>query len=413
MSNPLKPVDSPLPKAAPLPEPSLLAAPTSSLEAGPLDAGLVLREANSDEFLPSVRPWVHSASLVLLGSFAAAVALMAVWPYRVVVRGSGVVRPSGETSVINAPFAARVRQVLVQPNERVQTGKVLALLDPTDLKGKQRQLRQSQQALAQQSRALVNQGLATLQASELEVVKSRAKLRFAETEYRNFRQLSGTGAITINQLEEKEQSYKIALADLAKAKQAVTEQLSRNLSDQAQLERELATNKADLGQIDRDLAKTTLTAPLAGVLFSLKIRNPGQMVAAGEEVVRIAPSKAGLLVKVLVPSQDISNVEVNQRADLRISGCPYPDFGTLKAKVMSIAPEASLPSAAEGNVTTQPTPTTGGGYEVTLLPNGSMLRTKTRSCALLIGMDLNADITTNQETVLGFLLRKARLSTGV
>ncbi|MFO7629705.1 MAG: HlyD family efflux transporter periplasmic adaptor subunit [Prochlorococcaceae cyanobacterium] len=381
----------------------------------PVDAGLVLREASSEEFLPSVRLWVRSAGLVLLGSAAAGVALMAVWPYRVVVRGTGVVRPSGETSVINAPFAGQVRQVLVQPNQRVRAGQVLAVLDPTDLEGKQQQLSQSQRALGLQARALVNQGLAALQSAELEVEKSQAALRFAEAEYRRFQQLAGTGSITVTQLEEKAESYNVARANLAKARQAVAEQRSRSVSDQAQLEKELATNQAEVGQISRDLAKTTVTAPGPGVLFSLNLRNPGQMVAAGEELARIAPSQAGLLVKLLVPSQDITNVEVGQRADLRIAGCPYPDYGTLKAKVVSIAPEASLPSSPDRTAASAaaPPPIQAGGYEVTLRPDGTVLRSKTRSCDLRIGMDLSADITTRLETVLGFLLRKARLSTGV
>ncbi|QPN65651.1 HlyD family secretion protein [Synechococcus sp. CBW1006] len=372
MSEPLKLPESPLPGTTPLPELPVVATRRGGLASRPLDAGLVLRQTTSEEFLPSVRPWVRSAGLVMLGSFAAGVALMAVWPYRVVVRGSGVVRPSGETSVINAPFAARVRRVLVQPNERVQTGQVLALLDPTDLEGKQQQLSQSRRALAQQSQALVNQGLAALQAAELEVEKSEAGLRFAEAEYRRFQQLGGTGSITVTQLEEKEESYNVARAQLAKARQAVAEQRSRNSSDQAQLKRELVTNSADKSQIARDLAQTSLTAPVPGVLFSLKLRNPGQMLAAGEELARISPSQAGLLVKVLVPSENITKVEVDQRADLRITGCPYPDYGTLKARVVSIAPEASLPGSADPeagrNGTAQPAPIPGGYYEVTLQP---------------------------------------------
>lgn len=391
-----------------------VARPRGQLQVRPVDAGLLLRKATQEEFLPSVHLWVRSAGLVLLGSSAAGVALMAMWPYRVVVRGPGVVRPSGETIVINAPFAGRVRQVLVQPNQTLQRGQVLAVLDPADLEGKQLQLSQSQRALVLQARALVNQGQAALKAAELEVEKSQASLRFAEAEHRRFQQLAGTGAITATQLEEKIENNNVARANLAKARQAVSEQRSRLVSEQAELKKELAINQAEVGQISRDLARTAVTAPGPGVLFSLNLRNPGQMLAGGEELARIAPSQAGLLVKVLVPSQDISNVEVGQRADLRIAGCPYPDYGTLKAQVASIAPEASLPPAVErvAGSAAAPPPLQAGGYEVTLRPDGTVLRSRTRRCNLRIGMDLQADITTKEETVLGFLLRKARLTTG-
>ena len=387
------------------------AAPLTTRRSGGM---LEIRAATTGEFLPPVRPWVHGAGLVLLGSFAAGVMLMAVWPYRVIVRGMGVVRPSGETSVIHAPFAGRVRQLLVPSNARVQAGQVLALLDPTDLRGKQQQLSQNRQALGQQARALVNQGLAALQAAELEVEKSQAALRFAETELRRFQQLAGTGAITATQLEEKAASYNVARANLAKARQAVAEQRARSISDQAQLDRELAGNRAEAGQIRRDLDKSAIRAPVPGVLFSLALRNPGQMVAAGEEIGRIAPSQAGLQAKVIVPSQDVTSVEVGQRADLRIQGCPYPDFGTLPATVRSIAPEASQPPAPGRERDSSPQPLNPGtGYEVTLTPRSTVLQAGQRRCALRQGMDLQADITTRAETVLSFLLRKARLSTGL
>lgn len=404
-----------MPTPSLLPERPVVAYPRNRLATRVLAAGLVLREASSEEFLPSVALWVRLAGLTMLGSFAAAIALMAVWPYRVVVRGAGVVRPTGETSVINAPFAARVRQVLVRPNERVHAGQVLAVLDPADLAGKQQQLGQSERALALQARALVNQGSAALESAQLEVDKSKAALRFAAAEYRRFQQLAGTGSITATQLQEKQENTNVARSNLAKARQAVAEQRSRNVKDQAELQKELAINQSEAGQISRDLAKTSVKAPGPGVLFSLNLRNPGQMVAAGEELARIAPSQAGLLVKVLVSSQDITNVEVAQRADLRISGCPYPDYGTLKAKVVSIAPEATLPAATDQpRGAAPPGPTgPGGGYEVTMLPSGAVLRSNTRRCDLRIGMDLSADITTRVETVLSFLLRKTRLTLGV
>ncbi|MFM9073926.1 MAG: HlyD family secretion protein [Cyanobium sp.] len=381
-----------------------------------VDAGLVLHEASSDEFLPPVRLWVKLSSITLLGSFLAALVLMAIWPYRVVVRGAGVVRPTGETSVINAPFPARVRNVLVQPNERVRAGQGLAVLAPADLEGKREQLIQNRQAQALQARALVNQGEAALQSAAMEVQKNQAALEFAESEYGRFAQLAGTGSITTSQLQEKLANFNVARANLAKALQVMAEQRSRNLKDRAELEKELATTRADAGQVARDLAKTSLTAPVPGVLFTLNLRNPGQMVAAGEELARIAPSQAGLLVKVLVPSQDITNVEPGQRADLRISGCPYPDFGTLKAKVISNAPEATLPPAERDTArgkTTAPPPVQPGGFEVTLRPQGTLLQSGNRDCELRLGMDLTADITTRVETVLQFLLRKTRLTTGV
>ena len=65
-----------------------------------------------------------------------------------------------------------------------------------------------------------------------------------------------------------------------------------------------------------------------------------------------------LQVKVLVPSADIANVQNGQRADLRITGCPYPDFGTLPGRVVSIAPDAMAAAAiASGTILVTEVPT--------------------------------------------------------
>jgi len=116
--------------------------------------GQLLREADPQEFLPSPDPWLRGAAWLMVIGFSAAAGLMAVWPYRLVVRGSGQVRPSGETSVIQAPFPARVSAVLVQPNQEVRGGQVLAQLDRSDLDGEHQQLRESRDALRRQAEAM-------------------------------------------------------------------------------------------------------------------------------------------------------------------------------------------------------------------------------------------------------------------
>nr|WP_228009017.1 HlyD family efflux transporter periplasmic adaptor subunit [Cyanobium sp. LEGE 06113] len=136
------------------------------------------------------------------------------------------------------------------------------------------------------------------------------------------------------------------------------------------------------------------------------MRNPLQVVTAGQELAQIAPEGAPFLAKVLVSSSDIANVEVGQRADLRLAGCPFPDFGTLRAEVVSVAPDAAAAAAAPGGAA-------ASGYAVTLRPEQTELRSSSRSCGLRLGMDLTADITTRVETVLQFLLRKTRLLVGL
>jgi multidrug efflux pump subunit AcrA (membrane-fusion protein) len=378
-----------------------------------------LRPASVQEFLPSVRPWVRLAGAVLVGSFVAGVALMAVWPYRVVVRAAGSVRPSGETSLVHAPRDGRVGEIRIRPNQIVAQGEVLAVLDPADLQGRELKLQQGRSALGSQLESRRNENRAALQGAQLEVEKAQAAFDLSRSEYQRYSQLVTSGAASREQMEEKAASLSIAESNLAKSRRDVEQQQSRGDTALARLEQQLAENQAERAQLSRDLGRTLVRAPVSGVVFSLALRNPLQVVTAGQELARIAPTGSELLVKVLVSSEDIANVEAGQRADLRLAGCPFPDFGTLKARVVSVAPDAITSGPAPDSGSAQASPgvanaTVGSsGYLVTLRPEQTQLRSSSRNCELRLGMDLTADITTRVETVLKVLLRRTRLLVGL
>jgi multidrug efflux pump subunit AcrA (membrane-fusion protein) len=379
---------------------------------------LELRSASIQEFLPSVRPWVRAAGFVFVGGFLAGVALLAVWPYRVIVRAPGSARPSGETSLVHAPRDGRVREILIQPNQAVEKGEVLAVLDAADLEGRKVQLQQASKALDSQLDSQRSENLAALQAAQLEVQKAEASYDLARSEYQRYGLLVSSGAASREQMEEKAAALSVARSNLAKAQRDVEQQRSRGATALAVLEQQRAANRADQAQLGRDVGRTVVRAPVRGVVFSVDLRNPLQVVAAGQELARIAPEGTGMSVKVLVPTEDIANVEPGQRAHLRLAGCPFPDFGTLGAQVVSVSPDAQAsgtaadPSLASAGPVGSGGGRGSGGYLVTLVPEQTQLRSHSRSCALRPGMDLRADITTRVETVLQFLLRRSRLLVG-
>ncbi|MFN6566661.1 HlyD family efflux transporter periplasmic adaptor subunit [Dendronalium sp. ChiSLP03b] len=237
-----------------------------------------------------------------------------------------------------------------------------------------------------------------------------------------------------NLLEEKDQALQIAQTNLEKAKTAidpsnasVTVAAERIRQEQAKGEATLAALKKEretllqqrlefqkqldrtykeLQQIENDLNKSVIRAPIAGTLLQLKLRNPGQAVQPSEAIAQIAPLDAPMLIKAQVPAQDIDKVKAGQKVQMQVSACPYPDYGTLKGTVKTIAPDA-LP--VENNAT--PSVTQVKAYEVTIEPQTMYVGKSYRQCQLKSGMEGRADIISRQETVLHFLLRKARLIT--
>ncbi len=85
---------------------------------------------------------------------------------------------------------------------------------------------------------------------------------------------------------------------------------------------------------------------------------------------------------------------------------PNTDYGTLKAEVVGISPDV-IPSDRPG---------VASFYEATIRPEKSYLAsraflpTSEARCAIQVGMEGRADIISKKETVLQFMLRKARLN---
>ena len=88
---------------------------------------------------------------------------------------------------------------------------------------------------------------------------------------------------------------------------------------------------------------------------------------------------------------------------MQVSACPYPDFGTFKGTVKTIASD-TIP------VTTDNTNAPSKGiYEVTIKPDTLFAQKNNHKCFLLPGMEGKASIISRRETLLNFIMRKARL----
>ena len=206
-------------------------------------------------------------------------------------------------------------------------------------------------------------------------------------------------AIAQKRITQAKASGEATLAALNREREVLKQQA---IDTQKQLER----YQRQLKQALRNSDRATIKAPTNGTLFQLNLRNSGQNVQSGTEIAKIAPENTSLLAKAYVKPQDINQVTIGQPAQLRISACPYPDYGTLKGKVTQVSPDA-IPT--QGNPAQDNTANSQGLYEVTIQPESLTLSQGNNKCALQLGMEGKADIIAQEETVLTFILRKAKL----
>ncbi len=190
------------------------------------------------------------------------------------------------------------------------------------------------------------------------------------------------------------------------------------LQQRIEIQQQLDRDTRELQQVETDLSQTVITATANGIVSKLNLRNPGQTVRPGEEIAEIVPSEASLEIKAAVTTEDKSKLKLGQNVQMRVSACPYPDYGTLKGKVSQISadtvkPQNNSATATDSTTASSRNPNAATAfYEVTIEPESLTLGQGKNQCLLQLGMDGRVDIISREETVLQFLLRKAKLILG-
>lgn len=357
-----------------------------------------LQSLSSDEFLPPLSRWTTLGGLFLSGTFVAAIALAATLKYSPTIKAPAIVRPAGDIQMVQATTEGTLETILVSENQRVKQGDAIAKIDDSRLRTQKSHIEENIQQCEKEV-AQVTQQIRQLEAQILATVQS----------------VTGqTDPLTEAKAAES------ALVQLASLLPEVAQQLARDrrilLVKQSDLQKQLTQGKKDLSQLETQLENSVVRAPTDGTILKVELRNPGQTVQSGSAIAQIVPSDVPLVIKAKVTAQDIGQVKVNQPVNIRISAFPYPDYGTLNGTVGSIAPDAILPEM----------PNQDAYYEVTIEPertyfmkeSGSNLPlletqdlTSAQPFSIQSGMEGRADIIASEETVLTFLLRKARLLT--
>lgn len=247
-----------------------------------------------------------------LGLGALLVVLIAVWffflrgggdadPYRTeAVRRGEVVRSvsaSGKleavvTVEVGSQISGQVTQVMVDYNDRVRKGQVLAVLDP------------------QNQRSAVEQSQAAIQAAQASVAQAQANVALAQAEYDRQKFLFDRGIVAQAALDSANASLRTAEASVRSARAQV-----------AQQQASLRANQATLG-------RTTIVAPIDGIVIDRQIE-PGQTVASGLNVAvlfTLAQDLSRVQALISVDEADIGSVQVGQAVRFTVDAFPNDNF---------------------------------------------------------------------------------------
>ena len=213
----------------------------------------------------------------------------------VTVSATGNLQPTNQVDV-GSELSGTVEKVLVDDNDRVKRGQILAQLDLSKLNDQ-----------VARSRAAVTSAEAQVAQARATVAETAASL----SRMRKVSELSGGKVPSRTEMESAEAALLRAEANEASAKAAVA---------QAQ-----ATLKSDLTNI----AKATTRSPVDGIVLARKVE-PGQTVAASLQapvMFTLAEDLTQMELQVNVDEADVSQVKIGQAAQFTVDASPgrkYP-----------------------------------------------------------------------------------------
>ncbi|MBI1386370.1 MAG: HlyD family type I secretion periplasmic adaptor subunit [Rhizobiales bacterium] len=141
------------------------------------------------------------------------------------------------------------------------------------------------------------------------------------------------------------------------------------------------------------LERTTVTAPVGGIVKTVHVTTPGQVVQPGHDLVEIVPVDDTLLVEARIRPQDIAFLRPGQEALVKLSAYDFSLYGGLDGKVEQVGADSITDDRGETY------------YLIRVRTEASTLRNGPRELEIMPGMVADVDVRTGDKTVLAYLMK--------
>ncbi len=232
-----------------------------------------------------------------------------------------------------------VAEVLVDDNESVTAGQVLARIDPATISARLAAAEANAAALD----AAVNQvddrarlAQAVIAERSAAVASARAQARFAASELDRYGALATSGYVSSQRAQNARMAAEKADADVAQAAAALEAERRTAASLGSTRVRSVAEAQAARAAVEQariDFARTEVKAPAAGVVGARGVR-PGQYVRPGAVMMTVVPLGEAFVVANFKETQ-VARLRIGQPVEIKADA-----FGgrPIKGHVMSFSP---------------------------------------------------------------------------
>lgn len=214
--------------------------------------------------------------------------------------------------------------------------------------------------------------------------------------------------VSILDLEESTKKSKLEIETYSKKGQSKDIMLQKYYLDNLiKVEESLASNRdnltklqSQLKSIELNLAEATVLAPIDGIISMNMQMNSGELLQSGAEIATIIPeTKTEYKVQVFIYNKDIGNIKEGQEIQCRLQALPYSEYGDLEGVITNISSDA--------RVDTQ----NGINYYIAeaSLNSKPLYNRKGVEANIKLGMTCDVQVITKSKKVLHWMLEKINL----
>ncbi|MCK8667318.1 HlyD family secretion protein [Pseudomonas azerbaijanoccidens] len=265
---------------------------------------------------------------------------------------------SADYTLVVPRVAGFIKQVLVEDNQQVKAGQLLALIDDRDLRAAAEAAAAESlvaQAELQNARATLDRQASLIAQAQAKVISAKAEMAFAEHELNRYNHLAGVGAGTVQNAQQARTRIDQASASLTNATAVLAaerKQVDILTAQRDGAEGGLKRAQAKLEIASYELSYTRIVAPQDGMVGERAVR-VGAYVTPGSKLLAVVPLAQAYVVANFQETQ-LTNVQPGQDVQVRVD-----TFGgaLLNGRVESIAPATGVtfasvkPDNATGNFT--------------------------------------------------------------
>jgi len=199
-----------------------------------------------------------------------------------------------------------------------------------------------------------------LDSAEVTLETSQRTMELLQEEISIVEPLVRDNIAPTTRLLELQRNLEVAKGNLSRAKVAINQAKSgirelgfeiQNASDGYTLQAmdELNTVVAKQTELKESLpilkervSRTTIRAPMSGIIKRLNFRTSGGFVNIGDIVLELVPTGEALVIEAKIDPKDISNIFIDDKVKIRLSAYDSAKYGSVEGRVIRISPDATV-----------------------------------------------------------------------